>query len=63
MLQKYKLNPALGNWVQHQRQNKKNGKLLEEEIAKLDDIGFAWVASLGRRGKLLMTSLVCIKYF
>jgi hypothetical protein len=63
MLQGYKLNPALGIWVSTQRTSKKKGQLSEEQIAKLDDIGFAWVASLGQRGKLLMTSLFCIKYF
>jgi hypothetical protein len=45
MLQKYKLNPALGHWVQHQRQNRKNRKNSrhsEERIAKLDNIGFSW---------------------
>jgi hypothetical protein len=45
MLQGYKLNPAFGKWVSNQRTSKKKGRLSEEQIAKLDDIGFAWVAS------------------
>ncbi|RKZ83353.1 MAG: hypothetical protein DRR19_19260 [Candidatus Parabeggiatoa sp. nov. 1] len=35
-------NPKLGMWVQHQRQNKKKGKLSEERIQRLDAIGFIW---------------------
>jgi len=39
---KYSENPQLGNWVNNQRQNKKQGILSKERIAKLNEIGFMW---------------------
>ncbi len=38
----YKLNPGLGNWVMTQRRMKKSGDLTEDQIRKLDEIGFEW---------------------
>ena len=40
----YKIDPALGNWVGHQRKANKMNKISDERKAKLDSIGFAWVA-------------------
>ncbi|MDP9675222.1 superfamily II DNA or RNA helicase [Paenibacillus jamilae] len=41
--QKYELcGVKLGRWVHHQRQYRKNGKLSQERIDKLDEIGFQW---------------------
>lgn len=34
--------PILGNWVSHQRQKKKSGKLSNEQIQLLDAVGFVW---------------------
>jgi superfamily II DNA or RNA helicase len=35
-------NPQLGIWVSEQRKNKKQGKLNEERIKCLDEVGFIW---------------------
>ena len=41
----------LGGWVQHQRKVRKKGKLLEERVQKLDELGFVWAPPRGpRRG-------------
>mmetsp|Transcript_38311 Transcript_38311/g.86207 ORF Transcript_38311/g.86207 Transcript_38311/m.86207 type:complete len:111 (-) Transcript_38311:121-453(-) len=37
----------LGTWVHHQRQARKKGKLSDERIRKLDDLGFDWGTNLG----------------
>ena len=46
---KYQPNKALGNWVQKQRQNyklmlegSKSGRMTEERVEKLENIGFEW---------------------
>jgi hypothetical protein len=33
---------VLGKWVQDQRKKKKDGKLSEDQFAKLDGIRFVW---------------------
>ncbi len=33
---------SLGQWVNHQRQTKKNGKLSAKRIELLDNLGFEW---------------------
>ncbi len=38
-------NPTLGNWVSSQRSAKSKGKLSEERIRLLDEVGFIWDAS------------------
>jgi hypothetical protein len=38
---RYKANPQLGSWVKNQR---KQAKLDDEKINKLNDIGFLWNA-------------------
>ena len=40
----------LGKWVQHQRLNLKEGKLLEERVQKLDELGIVWAPPRGPRG-------------
>ena len=35
----------LGNWVNAQRKNHRNGKLNEDRIKRLEEIGFGWVSS------------------
>ena len=40
-----KSDPTIGNWVGNTRQAKIKGKLSEEQIRLLDDVGFVWVAS------------------
>ena len=35
-------NPNLGRWVSQQRLLRKNGKLIEERIRLLDDLGLVW---------------------
>jgi len=50
--QKYKANPELGLWVTTQRTAKKNQngkKITEEQINRLEGIGFKWVLGRGRR--------------
>jgi len=39
---KWDKNPTLGIWVQHQRQNKKKGKISKEYIERLNKLGFVW---------------------
>ncbi|WP_080126619.1 DEAD/DEAH box helicase [Chlamydia suis] len=39
---KYPQNPSLGVWVSHQRADFKEGKLAEDKIARLEEIGFVW---------------------
>jgi hypothetical protein len=39
---KSKTHAALGHWVHNQRQTKKRGKLGEEWIRRLDELGFIW---------------------
>ena len=38
-------NPTIGNWVGNTRQAKIKGKLSEEQIRLLDEVGFIWKAS------------------
>ncbi|WP_257616739.1 helicase associated domain-containing protein, partial [Chlamydia suis] len=38
----YPQNPSLGVWVCDQRENFKKGKLAEDRIARLEEIGFVW---------------------
>ena len=38
----YPENPSLGIWVDSQRQKKKNGILSQNNVSKLDSIGFEW---------------------
>jgi hypothetical protein len=38
----YKDDPTLANWVWTQRSKRSQGKLTEEQISKLDSIGFIW---------------------
>jgi hypothetical protein len=40
--QRYEKNPSLGIWVSTQRQEYKAGRLSDERIQKLNDIGFDW---------------------
>ena len=41
---------GLGGWVKRQRENyKKEGKLDNDKISRLESIGFVWKAKLGRR--------------
>ena len=39
----YKRNPQLGRWCDTQRQLLKNGKLSQDRIDKLYELGFTWV--------------------
>jgi hypothetical protein len=39
---RYQQNPQLGQWVTNQRSLHKSGKLKEERIDKLNEIGFSW---------------------
>ncbi|MCK5876391.1 MAG: helicase associated domain-containing protein, partial [Candidatus Marithrix sp.] len=39
---RYYENKQLGNWVSRQRRAKKERKLSEERIQRLDAIGFVW---------------------
>jgi hypothetical protein len=39
---------SLGNWVRTQRTRRRQGKLSEERIRKLDELGFVWEAPSGR---------------
>ena len=38
----YKENKSLGFWVHNLRQGYKNGKLSDERVALLNEIGFIW---------------------
>ncbi|WP_080132990.1 DEAD/DEAH box helicase [Chlamydia suis] len=40
--QRYPQNPDLGSWVSNQRVDFKEGKLSEDRIARLEEIGFVW---------------------
>ena len=40
--QKWAGNPALGKWVDSQRQAYKQGRLKEDRIEMLEDVGFTW---------------------
>ncbi|WP_082192338.1 DEAD/DEAH box helicase [Chlamydia suis] len=40
--QRYPQNPSLGVWVGDQRERFKKGKLAEDRIARLEEIGFVW---------------------
>jgi len=49
---KYEANPQLARWVHNQRQVYKGqgkGKITEEQIKLLEEIGFKWVLGSGRR--------------
>ncbi|MEB2690595.1 DEAD/DEAH box helicase [Chlamydia suis] len=39
---RYPQNPRLASWVSHQRADFKEGKLSEDKIARLEEIGFVW---------------------
>ena len=41
----YPENQPLGNWVNKQRQRRKRGKINEDQIRALDELGFIWDAS------------------
>lgn len=38
----YAPNKSLANWVRNMRQQRKKGKISDERIARLDELGFAW---------------------
>src|SRR5208283_5058513 len=38
----YKENPALGHWVSWQRARYTSGKLADERVRRLNEIGFEW---------------------
>jgi hypothetical protein len=40
--QEYKPNPPLGEWALAQRKHFKNGKLSQERITKLNELGYCW---------------------
>ncbi|WP_257616910.1 helicase associated domain-containing protein, partial [Chlamydia suis] len=40
--QRYPQNPQLASWVRRQRSDFKKGKLAEDKIARLEEIGFVW---------------------
>eukprot|EP00956_Cyclotella_meneghiniana_P012781 scaffold18176_cov54-Cyclotella_meneghiniana.AAC.3 len=42
---KYKQNTKLASWVRTQRKNHKSKELIQDRVAKLNDIGFAWEAN------------------
>ncbi|KAL7525633.1 hypothetical protein ACHAXR_001088, partial [Thalassiosira sp. AJA248-18] len=42
--QKFSANPQLGDWVHNQRAMRKKGKLSDEHIRRLENIGFLWGA-------------------
>ena len=44
--QSVKENNSLGNWVHNVRQRFKNGKLSDEQVAMLNEIGFVWEAQI-----------------
>ena len=44
-------NPQLGTWSQHQRQNRRLGRLSEERIKRLDEVGFFW--GLAKKAKTI----------
>ena len=44
---------GLGRWVSRQRQNRRGGKMPEDRIKKLDDLGFNWDTT---RGAILLTT-------
>lgn len=46
---KYPHNPALGKWVDTQRQNKKSGKLSSDQERLLNEAGFIWEKRSGWR--------------
>jgi hypothetical protein len=46
---RYSENPSLATWVDGQRQYKKKGKLSEERIRRLDELGFEWNPKRWRR--------------
>ncbi|CAB9497252.1 helicase [Seminavis robusta] len=45
----YKDNKSLAYWVSRQRKDNNKGQLPEDKVAKLNEIGFAWNPTLGRR--------------
>jgi Helicase associated domain len=47
--QNYKADPQLASWVKNLRRNRRPGKILcEENVRKLDAIGFCWESRAGR---------------
>jgi len=50
--QRWPENQGLGIWVSNQRQAKKKGKLSQERIRRLENIGFAWGGKSGVSGNL-----------
>jgi hypothetical protein len=43
---KYGENPPLGNWVKNQRILHRKGKLSEDHISRLNEVGFVWEAKV-----------------
>ncbi|EDN70824.1 helicase domain protein [Beggiatoa sp. PS] len=44
-------NPQLGTWAQHQRQNRRLGKLSKERIKRLDEVDFFW--GIAKKAKII----------
>eukprot|EP00956_Cyclotella_meneghiniana_P027292 scaffold60906_cov61-Cyclotella_meneghiniana.AAC.4 len=47
----YKQNPKLGSWVNEQRRIRRNKKMSQDRIDKLEEIGFLWKPAIGRRAQ------------
>jgi len=48
---KFPENPRLASWVSSQRSARKSGRLSEDRIKRLDELGFIWKKSQGRPKK------------
>merc|ERR1719183_1368598 len=51
--QRYPQDPQLGQWIKNQRQNYKNGKLMEERFDQLETIGFEFKRNREQWTKML----------